>query len=104
MMFGSMPVRTTSSFSTSADKSAACMLDRPPLRLPTGVRTASTMTVSRIFLLRSRYCPVTSERRVALFREGGIGLRRIDRREIADLCPGFVGQRIAHGPVGTLVQ
>ena len=46
---GSMPARSTSSLSTIADRSAACMSDSPPLRLPTGVRTASTMTVSRIY-------------------------------------------------------
>ena len=47
---GSMPARSTSALSTSADRSAACMSDSPPLRLPTGVRTASTITVSRILL------------------------------------------------------
>src|ERR1700710_637393 len=50
---GSTPVRSASSLSTSADRSAACCSDNPPLRLPTGVRTAPTMTVSRIALFPS---------------------------------------------------
>src|SRR5271157_5807273 len=45
---GSMPARSNNSLSTTADRSAACMPDNPPLRLPTAVRTASTITVSRI--------------------------------------------------------
>src|SRR5215207_5063171 len=52
-MSGSTPARSISALSTIADRSAACMSDSPPLRLPTGVRTASTITVSRILLLRS---------------------------------------------------
>src|ERR1700759_2818951 len=104
MMFGSIPVRSTSSVSTMADRSAACMLDNPPLRLPTGVRTASTMTVSRIFLLRSLDRPLTCERRVPLFGESRIRFRRIDRREVTYLRACFIGQRIAHGPVYALVQ
>ena len=34
--------------STCADRSAGCTPDSPPLRLPTGVRTASTITASRM--------------------------------------------------------
>src|SRR3984957_4332408 len=41
-----MPALCTSALSTCADRSAACTPDRPPLRLPTGERTASTMTAS----------------------------------------------------------
>src|ERR1700755_1720084 len=47
-MSGSMPARSTSAVTTRGERSAACISDRPPLRLPTGVRTASAMTVSRI--------------------------------------------------------
>src|SRR4051794_26668446 len=50
---GSTPARSTSAVSTSADKSAACISDSPPLRLPTGVRTASTITALRIRRLHS---------------------------------------------------
>src|SRR5206468_903999 len=104
MTFGSMPARCTSSLSTTADRSAACMADRPPLRLPTGVRTASTMTVSRIFLLRSLDRPLTRERRLTLVGERGISLCRVLGAEVTGLRSGFVSQRIAHGPVGALVQ
>src|SRR5271170_4468643 len=104
MMSGSTPVRCSSSLSTSADRSAACTLDSPPLRLPTGVRTASTMTVSRICLLRSRYRPAASKRRLSLFRERGIRFARVGGAEITYLCAGFVGQRVAQGPVGALIQ
>src|SRR5947209_1293789 len=95
MTFGSMPARSTSSLSTTADRSAACMADRAPLRLPTGVRTASTMTVSRISLLRSLDRPLTRERWVALVGERGIGLGRVLGGEVTGLRAGFVGQRIA---------
>jgi hypothetical protein len=37
-------------------------------------------------------------------REGGVGGRRIRRREIDDLRASLVGQRVAQGAVGTLVQ
>src|ERR1700733_7183321 len=103
-MSGSMPVRVTSSLSTTADRPAACIVDNPPLRLPTGVRTASTMTVSRIFLLRSLDRPLPGERRLTFLGESRICLRRIDRGEVTYLCACLVGQRIAHGPVDTLVQ
>src|SRR3984885_851410 len=43
---GSMPAFSTNPLSTCADSSAGCTPDRPPLRLPTGERTASTMTAS----------------------------------------------------------
>ena len=56
---GRCPARSTSALSTIADRSAACMSDSPPLRLPTGVRTASTITVSRIYLLT----PIRGRRR-----------------------------------------
>ena len=45
---GSMPDRSMSAFWTVPSSSAACMVDSPPLRRPTGVRTASTMTTSRM--------------------------------------------------------
>src|SRR6187431_2783457 len=41
---GSMPVRSTIARWTIESTSAGCMVDRPPPRLPMGVRTASTMT------------------------------------------------------------
>src|SRR3984957_61388 len=104
MISGPMPARCSSSLSTRADRSAACMADSPPLRLPTGVRTASTMTVSRICLLRSRYRPPTSKRRVSPLGEGGIRFACILGGEIDALRTGFVGQRVTHGPVGTLVE
>ena len=44
---GSIPERSASALSTRADKSAGCTPDSPPLRLPTGVRTAATITASR---------------------------------------------------------
>src|SRR4051794_504582 len=44
----SPPARSTSAFSTCADRFAGCPPDSPPLRLPTGVRTASTITASRM--------------------------------------------------------
>src|SRR4051794_7878946 len=47
---GSTPARSTSALSTCADRSAVCTPDNPPLRLPTGVRTASTITASRMSL------------------------------------------------------
>ena len=43
---GSAPVRVISSLSTCAAMSTGCTPDRPPLRLPTGVRTAPTMYAS----------------------------------------------------------
>src|ERR1700710_353311 len=45
---GSMPVRSASAWSTMAERSTACTPDRPPPRLPTGVRTAAQMTASRM--------------------------------------------------------
>src|SRR6202012_5401736 len=48
---GSMPALCASALSTCADRSAACTPDRPPLRLPTGERTASTMTASAMAYL-----------------------------------------------------
>ena len=39
-----MPVRSTSAFSVSAARSTGCQSFRRPLRLPSGVRMASTMT------------------------------------------------------------
>src|SRR6478672_10748993 len=44
---GSMPVRATSSLWTRPSKAAGWSDDSPPLRLPTGVRTASTTTTDR---------------------------------------------------------
>src|SRR5699024_3122757 len=41
---GSTPERPTSSFRVSAANSTGCQPEREPFRLPTGVRTASTMT------------------------------------------------------------
>src|SRR5882762_6641469 len=46
MIAGSTPVRSTSAVSTSADRSCGCTPAREPLRLPIGVRMASTMTAS----------------------------------------------------------
>src|SRR5215204_4800865 len=43
---GSTPARSTRLLSTCADRSAGCTPESPPLRLPTGVRTASTITAS----------------------------------------------------------
>ena len=43
---GSTPLRSTTWRSVCAARSAGCTPDRPPLRLPTGVRTASTMNAS----------------------------------------------------------
>src|SRR3954467_14844680 len=48
---GSIPVRSTIASSTAAERSTGCTPDRPPLRLPTGVRTAAQMTASRMDLL-----------------------------------------------------
>ena len=45
---GSTPVRSNSALSGTPSRSAECMVDRPPLRRPTGVRTASTITTSRM--------------------------------------------------------
>ena len=45
---GSIPVRSISSESTVASRSAGCTVDRPPLRRPMGVRTASMITTSDI--------------------------------------------------------
>ena len=77
------------------------MSDSPPLRLPTGVRTASTMTVSRIdFSARAPargpgHRPSAGERGLALLGERRVRLRRVCRREIARLRAGLVGQRLA---------
>ena len=43
---GSMPVRSTRAFSACAPRSAGCTSASAPLRVPTGVRTASTMYAS----------------------------------------------------------
>ena len=43
---GSTPVRRNSSASGAASRSAGCSVDSPPLRRPTGVRTAPTTTTS----------------------------------------------------------
>src|ERR1700739_4558078 len=101
---GSMPVRSTSSQRTTAERSAGCIPDSPPLRLPTGVRTASTITASRIFPLPSGHRPPTRERRRALFGERGVRLRGVGGREIHSLRAGLIGQRIFHCAVGALVQ
>ena len=45
---GSMPERSTTARCTSPSRSAECMADSPPLRRPTGLRTASTTTTSRM--------------------------------------------------------
>src|SRR4051794_37634366 len=45
---GSTPARCTRLFSTCADRSAGWTPERPPFRFPTGVRTASTITASRM--------------------------------------------------------
>src|SRR5437868_833339 len=46
MAEGSMPDRSTSARWTCASSSTECVVDRPPLRRPNGVRTASTTTTS----------------------------------------------------------
>ena len=51
---GSKPFRATSAFSTWADRSTAWTAASAPFRLPTGVRTASTMTASRADMQTSR--------------------------------------------------
>src|SRR4051794_39274727 len=61
---GSTPVRSTIACSTRADRSAEWMPARPPLRLPTGVRTASTMTASRTAYLQLVPVNVTVRRSV----------------------------------------
>src|SRR5579883_392455 len=48
---GSIFVRSTRALSTCAPRSAGCALERPPLRLPTGVRTASMMNASAMVVL-----------------------------------------------------
>ena len=45
---GSIPFRSTSAFSTWADRLTAWIPASEPFRLPTGVRTASTMTASAV--------------------------------------------------------
>ena len=47
---GSMPVRWTSALSTWAPRSAECIPERDPPRFPTGVRTASTMKASAMWV------------------------------------------------------
>src|SRR5918993_1403474 len=47
---GSTPARSASALSTCADCSAGWTPESPPLRPPTGVRTASTITASRMVL------------------------------------------------------
>src|SRR5262249_59474108 len=60
---GSTPARCTRALSTCAASSAGCTPDRPPFRLPTGDRTASTITASGIgsslgkVRLSARLCP-----------------------------------------------
>ena len=51
---GSKPFRATSAFSTWAERSTAWTAASEPFRLPTGVRTASTMTASRADMQTSR--------------------------------------------------
>src|SRR5262245_28645412 len=48
---GSMPARATASLTTSAPSCGALKSFRPPRNLPVGVRTALTMTVSRMRVL-----------------------------------------------------
>src|SRR5690349_4974844 len=43
---GSMPERSMAAFCTVASRSAGWTVESPPLRFPTGVRTASTITTS----------------------------------------------------------
>ncbi len=43
---GSMPLRSTAASCTAPSRSAGCRVESPPLRLPSGDRTASTMTTS----------------------------------------------------------
>ena len=52
MSTGSMSLRATSAFSTSAARSAGCQPESFPLRLPPGVRTASTITA---WVISQRY-------------------------------------------------
>ena len=52
--------------STPPPRSAACTPDKPPLRLPTGVRTASTITLHAWLLLYSRHPPRSRSRPISL--------------------------------------
>src|ERR1700760_4569254 len=103
-MSGSIPARSASALSTIADRSAACISDSPPLRLPTGVRTASTITVSRIHSLRSRYGPATTEHRVPLGCERRVRLLRVCGGEVSRLRPGLVCQCIAQCRARAVVE
>src|SRR3954463_10857130 len=88
MIPGATPARSTSAVRTSADKSAACISESPPLRLPTGVRTASTITVSRICRLRSSQA-----------------IRRADGPLLAQLGDGVLPEpELAEDGVGVLSQ
>ena len=62
---GSMPDRSIAAFCTVASRSAGWTVDNPPLRFPTGVRTASTITTSD---MPATYRSVTSRRPLAASR------------------------------------
>src|SRR5690625_288308 len=100
---GSTPVRSISAPSTTADRSAACICANPPPRLPTGVRTASMITASRILLLRSDR-PPAGERRVPFLGEGRVGLTDIRSGEITRLGARLVGQRLRERALRPRIQ
>ena len=57
---GSSAARATSSLSTSADSSTACIAANPPLRLPIGDLTAAVMTASRMSRLPQAVAPIAT--------------------------------------------
>ena len=63
---GSMPVRSTSAFSVSAARSTGCQSLSLPLRLPSGVRTASTITA---VVIGASLLPAPAAQRTHLMRD-----------------------------------
>src|SRR5262245_22841285 len=85
---GSIPVRSTSDVMTCAPRSAGCTCASPPPRLPTGVRTASTMYASG--MVTSRLSGALDE---LVQRVRRVGVR-------TSLCHTEHRQRLAVGGLG----
>src|SRR5688572_2830953 len=78
---GSMPARATASRTTSAPSCGAVKSFRPPRNFPVGVRTAETMTDSRILtILRTNLLDRIGPQQVLHLREDG-------RRRAGDFLP-----------------
>src|ERR1700760_1701264 len=91
-----MPERSASALSTWADRSAGWTSFKPPFRLPIGVRTASTITASRMATLFFEGRALHTKRLVDFQANTRPTLFRDERLEVGDLAPLFVGPARGH--------